>query len=197
MSAPLRVAAFFDGQNLYRSVKAAFGYTYPNYDPAKLAGLVCDKNNWRLDSVHFYTGLPRHNDDSFWNNFWNKKLAHLKRQNVIIYKRYLAKREANTPSGPVPYLVEKGIDVRIAIDIIRMALKGEYDVALIFSQDQDLSEVADEIRSISRGRNIYIEVASAFPENSDPAYKRGIDKTNWHTISKSEYDSCIDPTDYR
>ena len=45
---------------------------------------------------------------------------------------------------------EKGVDVRIAIDVIRMAHHQEYDVALIFSQDQDLSEVADEVKSISR-----------------------------------------------
>jgi len=33
---------------------------------------------------------------------------------------------------------EKGIDVRIALDVVRMAHRGEFDVALIFSQDQDL-----------------------------------------------------------
>jgi len=197
MSAPPRVVAFFDGQNLYRCVKAAFGYTFPNYDPTKLAGLVCAKQNWHLNSVRFYTGIPRPQDDSFWNNFWNNKLANLGRQKVFIYKRYLAKREIKTSSGTVSHLVEKGIDVRIAIDIIRMALKAEYDIALIFSQDQDLSEVAHEIRNISKERNIYAEIASAFPENPDPAYSRGIHKTTWLTISKSEYDSCIDPIDYR
>jgi uncharacterized LabA/DUF88 family protein len=197
MSSPLRVVAFFDGQNLYRSVKAAFGYTFPNYDPTKLAKLICAKQNWHLESVRFYTGIPKPQDDLFWNNFWINKLANLGRQKVIIYKRYLAKREAKTSSGTVPYLVEKGIDVRIAIDIIRLALKGEYDIALIFSQDQDLSEVAKEIRNISKERNIYIKMASVFPENPDPAYLRGIDKTDWHTISKIEYDSCIDPADYR
>jgi hypothetical protein len=78
-----------------------------------------------------------------------------------------------------------------------MALKGEYDIALIFSQDQDLSEVADEIRKISKERGRQVKIASAFPDNPNPAYRRGIDKTEWHTISKSEYDSCIDPVDYR
>jgi uncharacterized LabA/DUF88 family protein len=37
---------------------------------------------------------------------------------------------------------EKGIDVRNAIDVIRMAHRAEYDIAILFSQDQDLSEVA-------------------------------------------------------
>jgi uncharacterized LabA/DUF88 family protein len=39
---------------------------------------------------------------------------------------------------------EKGIDVRIAIDVIRLAHRNAYDVALLFSQDQDLSELCVE-----------------------------------------------------
>ena len=32
-----RTIAFVDGQNLYYAVKNAFGYTFPNYDPSRLA----------------------------------------------------------------------------------------------------------------------------------------------------------------
>jgi len=201
MPVPPRVVAFFDGQNIYRSVMAAFGYTYPNYDPTKLAQFICDKQQWQLESVRFYTGLPRPQDDPFWNTFWTNKLANLGRQKVAVYKRYLSKREKeiSTPSGTifVPYLVEKGIDVRLSIDIIRMALKGTYDIALIFSQDQDLSEVADEIRNISKESGRSIKISSAYPSNPDLSYNRGINRTDWHTFSKAEYDACIDPVDYR
>jgi uncharacterized LabA/DUF88 family protein len=38
---------------------------------------------------------------------------------------------------------EKGIDVRLALDILLLGFRSEYDVAVVFSQDQDLSEVAD------------------------------------------------------
>lgn len=92
---------------------------------------------------------------------------------------------------------EKGIDIRIALDIVRMALDKAYDVALIFSQDQDLSEVADEIRAISQLQNRWIQVASAFPVSSATTNKRGINKTTWITIDQSLYDLCIDPADYR
>jgi hypothetical protein len=43
-----RVVAFFDGQNLFHAVKKAFGYNYPNYDPAKLANAVCATKGWTL-----------------------------------------------------------------------------------------------------------------------------------------------------
>ena len=36
-----RAVAFFDGQNLYRHAKDAFGHHHPNYDPVKLFDAVC------------------------------------------------------------------------------------------------------------------------------------------------------------
>jgi uncharacterized LabA/DUF88 family protein len=44
---------------------------------------------------------------------------------------------------------EKGIDVRLAVDLISMAFRGLYDVAVIYSQDQDLAEVVEEVHSLS------------------------------------------------
>jgi uncharacterized LabA/DUF88 family protein len=92
---------------------------------------------------------------------------------------------------------EKGIDVRIALDLIRMARKNEFDVALLFSQDNDFSEVADEIRAISKEYGRWIKIVSAFPYDPMKPRTKGVRKTDWLRISKSDYDSCIDPTDYR
>ena len=36
-----RAVTFVDGQNLYHAAKAAFGYTYPNYDVQKLSAEIC------------------------------------------------------------------------------------------------------------------------------------------------------------
>jgi uncharacterized LabA/DUF88 family protein len=61
---------------------------------------------------------------------------------------------------------EKGVDIRMALDVIRMAHRGEYDVAVILSQDQDFSEVADEIRVIAQERSRWIKVATTGPIGS-------------------------------
>lgn len=53
--------------------------------------------------------------------------------------------------------------MRIALDIVRMAHRGEYDVALVFSQDQDLSEVAEEVRTIAREHDRWLKIACAYP----------------------------------
>jgi hypothetical protein len=78
-----------------------------------------------------------------------------------------------------------------------LAHKNEYDVAVIFSRDQDLSEVADEIRAISIDQDRWIRIASAYPYS--PAVKtfRGINKTQWLRIERASYDACIDKRDYR
>ena len=70
-----RAIAFFDGQNLFYAAKYAFGYSWPNYDPLKLAQAVCQAQGWQLLKTCFYTGVPSSDDDLFWNHFWTAKLA--------------------------------------------------------------------------------------------------------------------------
>ena len=92
---------------------------------------------------------------------------------------------------------EKGVDVRIALDVVRLALKNSYDVALIFSQDQDLSEAVDDVKMISRLEKRWIKLACAYPASPTYDNKRGINGTDWIQINKKTYESCIDPVDYR
>jgi uncharacterized LabA/DUF88 family protein len=196
-----QVIAFFDGQNLFRSAKRAFGYIYPNYDPKKLSQQICVSQGWELKETRFYTGFPRAFDNPFWNHFWRGKFAQLKRDSVHVYSRHLRyhNKEITLPNGGI-YTVrtprEKGVDVRLAVDVIRLAHRAAYDVALIFSQDQDFSEVAEEIRLIAGEQNRWIKIASAFPCAPYP-YDRGISSTDWIIIDKPIYDQCIDPVDYR
>jgi uncharacterized LabA/DUF88 family protein len=92
---------------------------------------------------------------------------------------------------------EKGIDVRIALDIIHLAHTNVYDVAVIFSQDQDLAEVVDEIRWIAREQGRWIKIASAFPWIEKSPNPRGIERTDWIRIDQDTYDACRDPRDYK
>ena len=46
--------------------------------------------------------------------------------------------------------IEKGIDVKLAIDAVMMALRGEYDVAVIASCDTDLVPVLEALLSLGR-----------------------------------------------
>lgn len=45
---------------------------------------------------------------------------------------------------------EKGVDLRLAIDMIKMALSDEYDVAYLLSSDNDLVPAIDECRQLGK-----------------------------------------------
>jgi hypothetical protein len=124
------------------------------------------------------------------------------RQGISVFTRSLRYRNKTVtlPNGTTHSFLhgeEKGIDVRIALDVIGKAVRNEYDVAVVFSQDQDLSEVADEIRVIARQQNRWIRIACAYPMSPTTNNRRGINGTQWIPISRVMYDSCIDPKDYR
>jgi len=197
-----RTIAFFDGQNLFHTVKSAFGYIYPNYDVKALAQSICAARGWQLDQVRFYTGVPDSTDNLMWSGFWAAKLLAMSRQGVWTFSRPLRYRNqiVKLPDGTSHAFLaaeEKGVDVRIALDVIRLAHRRDYDVALVFSQDQDLSEVAAEVRTISMEQSRWIKMASAFPVSPASRNRRGINSTDWIRIDRAAYDACIDPRDYR
>ena len=187
-----RVVAFVDGQNLFNAAKKAFGYTYPNYDAVKLAQLVCgQREHWTLVKLYFYTGIPSPIKDKPRNHFWESKLASMGKNKQLV----------QTFSRPLVYRddigQEKGIDVRLTIDAVRFAHENLYDVALIFSQDQDFSELAVEIKRIAETQGRWVTVVSAYPFSPGCSNKRGIDKTDWLKIDKALYDQAIDTHNYR
>lgn len=197
-----RAIAFIDGQNLFHHSCSAFGYRFPNYDIQKLTGTIVNSQHWNLTGIHFYTGVPDAGDNPKWNRFWTNKLAAMGRQGISVFSRPLRYRNqtVSLPAGGTHTFLtaeEKGIDVRIALDVIGKAVRNEYDVALVFSQDQDLSEVADEIRVISRQQNRWIKMACAYPISPTVTNRRGINGTDWIKIPRATYETCIDPKDYR
>ena len=198
---PLAIA-FVDGQNLFHAARVAFGHSYPNYDVKELAETVSRRMGWSLVQVRFYTGVPDASDNAFWNHFWNAKLPQMGREGIWTFQRPLRYRNQSIEvpgHGTVTRMVgsEKGIDIRIALDVVSLARRQALDVALVFSQDQDLSEVADEIREIARQQGRWIKMASAFPASPVYGNRRGINGTDWIRIDRAEYDACLDRRDYR
>ena len=121
---------------------------------------------------------------------------------IRTFSRHLKYRNqtVKVPGGGTTIVLvgqEKGIDIRIALDVVRMVRENTLDVALIFSQDQDLSEVADEVKSVSRQQNRWIKLASAFPVSPTYDNTRGINNTDWVRIDRATYDACLDTNDYR
>lgn len=197
-----RAIVYVDGQNLFNSAKEAFGYTFPNYDIKKLSTTICQMNSWDLTNIRFYTGLPDNSVDYNRYHFWVAKLAAMGTRGIETFSRPLkySNQKIVLPDGSTTTTLvgrEKGIDIRIALDIVSGALNDEYDVAIIFSQDQDLTEAVDEVKLIADKYSKWLKVACAFPISPTLRNKRGINRTDWIKIDKTTYDNCIDSHDYR
>jgi uncharacterized LabA/DUF88 family protein len=152
--------------------------------------------------TRFYTGIHDVSENAFWHSFWTAKLAAMGRRGVQVCTRPVRYRTKTIrlPDG-AEYSFrageEKGIDVRIALDVIRLATRGNYDVAVIFSQDRDLSEVAQDVRLIAREQRRWLKVACAYPVGPGTHNARGIEGTDWIRIDLATYNACLDPHDYR
>ncbi|HNR32024.1 MAG TPA: NYN domain-containing protein [Candidatus Hydrogenedentes bacterium] len=141
-------------------------------------------------------------DDAHWNHFWTAKLRSMGKRGIHTFTRHLHYRNQSIvlPDGRESTVLvgqEKGIDIRIALDVVRMAREDRFDVAILFSQDQDLSEVATEVRRIAKAQDRWIKIACAFPVSPTYANERGIDRTDWISIDRATYNACLDPNDYR
>ena len=149
-----RAVSFFDGQNLFRHAMAAFGHFHPNFDPIKLADAICASKGWERRGVRFYTGVPLAQHDPMWHGYWAARSLAMRRSGILVTTRPLryhsekvVMSDGSEQTIYTPH--EKGIDVRLALDAVRLARQDQYDVAIIFSQDSDLGEIVEEIREIS------------------------------------------------
>ena len=197
-----RAVSFFDGQNLFRHAKDVFGHYHPNYDPDKLTTAVCAAKGWKASGVRFYTGTPEAEHSAFWHNYWARRLMAMRRAGITVISRRLRHRIekvslADGTEHQIPVLREKGIDLRLGLDVVRMARSGKFDVAVIFSQDQDLAEVAREVHDIARTQGCWLKVVSVFPDGPGATSSRGIEGTDWFRMDRDFYDDCLDPRDYR
>ena len=199
----VRVHTFIDAQNLYVAVKESFKYQLPNFDPVKLSEAVTNMMpNRELAKVHLYTGIHAREENQFWHDYWRNKLRALENDPLVnvftktlLYHDIKVKDESGREFS-VRRAEEKGIDLRIGLDLVRLAVNGTYDVAIIFSQDSDLEEAVNEVHTIRQYFDRWIYLESAFPENPTKL-PRGIRNTQWRMIVQDIYDACIDPQDYR
>jgi uncharacterized LabA/DUF88 family protein len=200
--AKIYAMAFIDGQNLYRHAKDAFGHHHPNYDPIKLHTAVCAKMGWTPNLVRFYTGVPSQTESPMWSAYWSNRIIAMKRAGIAVTTRPIRyHKEKIIGSNGAEQIVmtpqEKGVDVRLALDVVAKARKREFQVAVIYSQDQDLCEVVQEVKDIAKEQGRWITVACAFPSGPNATSSRGIDKTDWIEMDETFYNACLDPRDYR
>jgi len=201
-SAPKRVIAFFDGQNLFAAARDAFGFTTPSYGVPRLAQAIALQRGWDLTETRFYTGMSNRQENPRLHHHWTLRLRRMRAEGVVVTARPLRRRRKHArlddgTTATFTVLEEKGIDVRIALDVVRAVLAGSCDVVLLFSQDQDFAELADEVRAIAREQQRWIRIASAYPVGPGTRNARGVERTDWIPIDRATYEACMETREGR
>lgn len=184
-----QVIVFIDGQNLFHLAREAWqeGYHWPKYDPVKLAReLTALEPGREVVQIRFYTGVPTARQNARWHGFWTAKTRAMESAGVVVFK------------GRIMNDREKGVDVRIALDLVRLTRERAYDVAIVVSQDSDLNEALREAVQIAKEQRRWITLESAHPLHPDPTSRgRGLRPATFRQIDQAMYDRCVDPNDYR
>ena len=184
-----RVVVLIDGQNLYHLAREAWGqgYHWPKYDPLKLSReLVALQRGRELSRVFFYSGVPSPRQNVGWHRFWTAKMRRMRAQGIRVFR------------GRILNGREKGVDIRMALDLVRLTRERHYETAIIVSQDSDLNEALREAVAIARSQERWITLESAHPLHPEPGNTgRGLRPAVFRGIDRAMYDRCVDPTDYR
>lgn len=159
---PNRVMVFIDGANLYNGIRQ---------------GLKVDKNakvdvlahklvaNRELIRIYYYNSpIPPSNEpikqrenQAFWDKLgWIDNLV--PRKGRILPKEYTRECPHCHKSIQFKTHVQKGVDTRIVVDMVTLAVSDAFDVAILISGDSDLAEAVDYIREHTRKKveNAYV-----------------------------------------
>jgi uncharacterized LabA/DUF88 family protein len=200
---PARVCLFIDHQNVYHCAREAFGLhdrsgRCGQVDPLKLAELVVARRpeESRLAGVRVYRGRPhpQRQPQAYGANM-RQSDAHEDRGHGLVK---VITRPLRYPAGwPKDAAQEKGVDVALAVDFVRMAVQGDYDIGVLMSTDTDLIPALEAVIAL-RGRPYpRCEVAAW---SRPGAYSRRLHVKGahvWcHWLGPTDYAAAEDLTDY-
>ena len=150
---------------MYREARRAFGWEdrpghFGNLKPIAFGRMLTQAADRELIQVRVYTGVPSSKRDKVGNQIMQRRLAawvaaHPKC--VQVFPRPL-KYPPDSNQGR-----EKGVDVELAIDLVRLAMDDEFDAVVVASADTDLLPPIEFV--LSRFPEKIVETAAYLPES--------------------------------
>lgn len=137
-----RVAIFIDGSNLYHGLRDQIGKT--NLDFQKFGELLCKGR--KLIRTYYYNAPLKQQYDREKYQSQQRFFERLKRTPYVSLK---LGRLIYHQGAPV---AEKGVDIKIAVDMLRYAYEDTYDVAILVSGDGDFEDAIEAVKD--RGKHV-------------------------------------------
>ncbi|MBT4192163.1 MAG: NYN domain-containing protein [Candidatus Diapherotrites archaeon] len=137
-----KISIFIDGSNFYHSLKKSFNIT--KIDVKKLSKILIAENE--LQQIFYYTSPINRKENLNAYKAQQRFLAKIKKvPKLMLFLGRLEKRGNGK--------VEKGVDVKLAVDLISNAFKDRFDIAIIISNDADFVPAIKEVQN--RGKKVF------------------------------------------
>ena len=196
MPMSLKLVLFIDAQNVYHRARATFSPGTTNHidgqiDPWATAERVAARGGPRgerveVSGVRVYTGYhtPERHQRAY--SSYRRQRAFWERLGCEVTDRSLRYAGPEDRHGR-----EKGIDVALAVDYVRMAIERRYDIGAIFSMDTDLAPALEFVKSLNDPS--LIPVTAAWYGEGAVSQIPGV----WcHRLTREDYLAVHDPTNY-
>ncbi len=173
-----RVAVFIDGSNLYKGLVSTLGTDYRLDFVAFVSALAAGRPLLRA----YYYNAPLPNEDPA-AKAHQSFLNYLKRVPYVMVRLGRLERRGEG-------FVEKGVDIQIAIDMLKLAYADAYDVAVLVSGDGDFAEVLKVIQDMGKqAENTTFQVLSSYrlAQQADKYFP--LDELPWERLRARSYEA--------
>ena len=160
-----RVMVYIDGSNLYHSLNNEFGRT--NLDFFRFSKKLVGEDR-QLVRTYYYNAPLDYKKQPEQYRSQQKFFDALRR---IEYFEVRLGRLVYSKGWPSIPPTEKGVDIRIATDMLVHAVADNYDVAVLVSGDTDFVDAVQAVK----GRGLHVE-AALFPMFGSQTLRDAVDK---------------------
>jgi uncharacterized LabA/DUF88 family protein len=205
--APDRVVVFLDYQNVYMGARACFESASAHHTQGQISPLTLglelvaqSKYPRELAQVRVYRGRPDATRQPAGYAACTRQAAIWAQdprvECILRTLQYPRGWPTSHASGEAPR--EKGIDVALAIDFVRMAVTGDYDVGILMSTDTDLKPALETAVALRNSSGLpRVEVAAW---SGTDMHNRRLSITQaklWcHWLDETFYAKVADRTNY-
>ena len=183
----LKVSIFIDGNNFYYGLKTIYGNSRNliAFDFEKFCNFLANKRN--IVTIFYYNAplditkdLEKYKSQQ---RFFDK-IQRIKNFKLVLCK--LIKRRM--PESNESYYIIKEDDIHMAVDLVKGAYKGLYDVAIVVSGDGDFVPAVKAVREEKKiVENFYFE------KGTSTNLKMNCDKS--YILKKEILDKCFEKDD--
>jgi uncharacterized LabA/DUF88 family protein len=147
-----RVALFFDGKNHMKDLRRTAEDRW--LDHGTLAEWVVKQvDGDQLHAAYYYTGVPNPHDDNRDRHALSDLLDELERRPGFFVRRFNRRattRECPHCHGVIAYTEEKMVDTSLVADMIMLAVRDAFDIAVVFSGDLDIAPGLEALHGLGK-----------------------------------------------